>query len=96
MTARDLTTLFVGLWLVGQTHPATEAEAAWLAFDDRGAAVWEAGRAVGLVGPWERSWVVTPPVRGGAGRVADYRTDLNRLRERAHPKPPPCPPGGGQ
>lgn len=90
MTAADAVTLFVGLWLIAQDHPATVAEGAWMAWDERGAVAWEAGRTLGLIGPAERDWARLPPIRSGEGLIGDHRRDLDVLRRRAHPTPPPC------
>lgn len=86
----SLATLFVALWLIAQPHPATVGEGAWMAWDERGAAVWECGKWLGLIGANERDMARLPPIRAGEGLIGDHRVDLNKLRARAHPAPPPC------
>jgi hypothetical protein len=90
VTTTDLTTLFVSLWLIAQDRPATVAEGAWMAWDERGATVWETGRVLNLVGPAERDWARLPPIRCGEGLISDHKRDLNVLRRRAHPLVGPC------
>lgn len=94
-TTADLVAVFLALHLIAGEHPPTNAEAGYLAWNDNGVMVWEVGRWLGLVGPCEKSAIDTPPFRGGEGRVSDHRSDLHRLRDRAHPpkvmagRPPP-------
>lgn len=84
-TVADAVAVFLALHLIAGDHPPTPAESAWMTWNDNGSLVWETGRALGLVGPRERRAVDTPPLRGGEGRMADHRSDLRTLRERAHP-----------
>jgi hypothetical protein len=80
-TTQEIVTLFAALWLIAQPNPVTDSAAAWMSCDTNGAIVWQTGKALGLVGPWERSWAMTPPFRP----ISDHRFDLSRLRERAKP-----------
>lgn len=85
MTTADLVTLFLALHLIASDHSPTEAEVGWLMWADNGAAVWETGRALGLVGPGEQPWASIKPYNP----ASDHRHDLATLRGRAHPAPVP-------
>lgn len=82
-SVRELATLFAALWLIARDEPVRDDTAAWMSCDGHGACVWAVGKALGLVGPGERSWAETPPFRP----IGDHRFDLTKLRQRAHPAP---------
>lgn len=89
-TTADLSTLFAALWLIAQPDPVRDDTAAWMACDDHGAVVWQTGKWLGLVGPWEPSWAELWEGHRTAGTlIVDHKLDLGRLRSQAHPKPVP-------
>lgn len=84
-TAADLVTLFVSLWLIAGEHAPTTAEVGYLMWADNASVMWEVGLWLGLVAPAERPWASIRPFNP----PSDHRHDLELLRVRAHPKPPP-------